>query len=191
MGGRALSPGSRVPPFLGRCPFRCLSQNLPHVLVLFFCLCLTESIFPDKALAIQLHQGSEGIIVHQVGHLFFLLSMVVLAFTITGKQLNKEKGWRMIQYSAILFILWNMDTIAAHFLDNQHQGILVENLPLWQVQISARSGSDLMVLFYHSLKLDHLLCVPALFFFYRGLSLLLRQGKSQENKDQKNRAGGP
>ncbi len=153
-------------------------------------LLLSELVFPGSALAIQLHQGSEGIIVHQVGHLFFLLSMVVLVLTIKGKQLNKEKGWRMIQYSAILFILWNMDTIVAHFLDNQHQEILVEHLPLWQVQISARSGSDLMVLFYHGLKLDHLLCVPALFFFYRGLSLLLTQGKNLQEKDHKNRAGG-
>ena len=148
-------------------------------------LLLSEFVFPGSAFAIQLHQGSEGIIVHQVGHLFFLLSMVVLVFTITGKQLNKEKGWRMIQYSAILFILWNLDTILAHFFDNQAQIIDVKSLPLWQVNISARSGSELLVYIYHSLKLDHLLCVPALFFFYRGLSLLLAQAKGQKKDSGK------
>ena len=180
MGGRALSPGHRV---------------LLFFIPLMGILLLGELVFPGSALAIQFHQGSEGIVVHQVGHLFFLLSMVVLVFIITGKQLNREKGWRMIQYSAILFILWNLDTIFAHFFDNQIQEISVENMSLWQVKISARSGSDLMVLFYHSLKLDHLLCVPALFFFYQGLTLLLAQGKNQKDKDleaqnQNNKAGG-
>jgi len=134
---------------------------------------LTEISFPVRVFAIQLHQGKEGIIVHQVGHLIFLLSMVVLIFIITGRQLNKEYGWKMILISAILFSLWHLDTITAHFFDNQIRAVAVQNLSLWQVKISAMSGSQLMVHFYHSLKLDHLLCVPALFFFYRGLARLV------------------
>lgn len=47
---------------------------------------------PVDGLATQLHASSEGIITHQVGHLFFLFSMVALIFTITGKGLDKQKG---------------------------------------------------------------------------------------------------
>ena len=145
---------------------------------LFFC----GLFLPAPAFAIQLHQGSEGIIVHQVGHLFFLLSMVVLVFIITGRQLNRDKGWRMIQFSAILFVLWNLDTISAHFFDNQIGAVTVENLSLKQVKISAASGSDFLVYFYHGLKLDHLFCVPALFLFYRGLTHILAREKADKER---------
>jgi len=142
---------------------------------------LAGLVLPEQALAIQLHQGSEGIIVHQVGHLFFLLSMVILVFIITGRGLNRDRGWRMIQYSAILFAIWNLDTIAAHFFDNQIRAVIVENPSIWQVKITAVSGSDFLILFYHSLKLDHLLCVPAIFLFYRGLANILAREKSHRN----------
>ncbi|MEH0019554.1 MAG: hypothetical protein V6Z89_07870 [Desulfobacter sp.] len=141
---------------------------------------LAGLLLPPDALAIQIHQGSEGIIVHQVGHLFFLLSMVVLVFIITGRNLNREKGWRMIQYSAILFVLWNLDTITAHFFDNQIGAVTVENLSLRRVKISAESNSEFLVHFYHALKLDHLLCVPALFLFYRGLTHILDREKHNQ-----------
>ena len=145
-----------------------------------FWAALAGFILPVPAWAIQLHQGREGILVHQAGHLFFLLSMVALVFIITGRQLNREKGWRMIQCSAILFVIWNLDTVLAHFFDNQIRVVTVEKLSLWQVKISAASGSQLLVQLYHSLKLDHLLCVPAMFLFYRGLSSLLAQERSKE-----------
>jgi len=138
---------------------------------------------PSPALAIQLHQGSEGIIVHQVGHLFFLLSMVALIFIITSRRLNRGKGWRMIQYSAVLFMVWNLDTILAHFFDNQIRAVTVENLSLWQMKITAKSGSEFLILFYHSLKLDHLLCVPAIFLFYRGLANILAREEFRLKKD--------
>jgi hypothetical protein len=148
---------------------------------------LLELAGPAQALAIQLHQGKEGIIVHQVGHLIFLLSMVVLVFIITGRQLNREYGWKMILLSAVLFSLWHVATITAHFFDNQIQVVTVENLSLWQVKISSTSGSRLMVYFYHGLKLDHLLCVPAIFCFYRGLASLVaaqRQTCQKQNDDR-------
>ena len=151
---------------------------------LVVCAVLADLISPDFCAAIQLHQGTEGIIVHQVGHLFFLLSMVVLIFIITGRQLNTEHGWKLIQLSAILFVLWNLDTVLAHFFDNQVRAVTVQELSLWEVKISTLSGSEFMALFYHSLKLDHLLCVPALFFFYRGLSSLLAKERFQKSKQE-------
>lgn len=169
-------PGRTRTPFI---PFR---RAVP-VCALMAAALLGELFLPARALAIQLHQGNEGIIVHQVGHLFFLLSMVVLVFIITGRQLNREYGWKMIQLSAILFVLWNLDTVLAHFFDNQIRAVTVENMSLWQVRISAMSGSELMVLFYHSLKLDHLLCVPALFCFYRGLSSLVAKERFDQAKE--------
>ena len=125
--------------------------------------------FSYPAFAIQMHRESEGIIVHQFGHLFFLFSMVVLILTITGKDLNRKKGWRLIQWAAFFFILWNVTTFTAHLLDNQLHTVTVSNISFSEISIKAENGSRLIEIVYYLLKLDHLLCVPAIIFLYRGL----------------------
>ncbi len=137
------------------------------------CACLL--FLPTIASATQLHTSSEGIITHQMGHLFFLFSMVALIFTITGKGLDTQKGWRLIQYSAFFFILWNLDALTAHFLDNQIQAVTIENLSLGKIRVVVHNGSSLLAWIYYILKLDHLLCVPAMLFLYKGLSNLVKE----------------
>jgi hypothetical protein len=136
---------------------------------------LVSMSLPLEASAIQLHTSSEGIITHQVGHLFFLFSMVALIFTITGKGLNTQKGWRLIQYSAFFFIVWNLDVLAAHFLDNQMRLVEIENLSWDRIRINVQNGSVGLAWIYYFLKLDHLLCVPAMLLLYRGLSRLVKE----------------
>lgn len=131
--------------------------------------------WPAAGLATQLHANSEGIITHQVGHLFFLFSMVALFFTITGKELESQKGWRMIQYAAFFFVLWNLDAVAAHFLDNQVQAVKIVNIAPDRIKIVTDNNSLALAWIYYILKLDHLLCVPAMYFLYRGLSLLVKE----------------
>ncbi|MCP4719612.1 MAG: hypothetical protein GY860_09165 [Desulfobacteraceae bacterium] len=130
-------------------------------------------LFPMDVFATQLHASSEGIITHQVGHLFFLFSMVTLIFTVTGKGLDKQKGWRLIQYSAFFFILWNLDAIAAHFFDNQIHVVKIENLSFGKIRVITNNNSSMLAWFYYVLKLDHLLCVPGMLFLYKGLSILV------------------
>lgn len=134
-------------------------------------------LFPIDGYATQLHASSEGIITHQIGHLFFLFSMVVLIFTVTGKGLDKQKGWRLIQYSAFLFILWNLDAIAAHFFDNQIHAVKIETISLFKAKIITHNNSSVLTWFYYGLKLDHLLCVPAIFLLFRGLTHLVDDQK--------------
>ncbi len=130
---------------------------------------------PCPALATQMHAGSEGIIVHQLGHLFFLISMVTLIFTINGQGLDRERGWRLIQFSAAFFIVWNLDALAVHFLDNQISAVDVKTLSVWTINIDPVNDSRALANFYYILKLDHLLCVPAIFLFFQGLSSLLKK----------------
>ena len=141
-------------------------------------------LIPSEGYAIQLHASSEGIITHQVGHLFFLFSMGALIFTITGKGLDKQKGWRLIQYSAFFFILWNLGAFTAHFLDNQIYAVKIENISLYKIKLISNNDSSALAWFYYALKLDHLLCVPAIFFLYKGLSSLVHEQKQVlGNKD--------
>ena len=139
-------------------------------------------VLPEVCLATQLHHASEGIIVHQAGHIFFLFSMVVLIFTISGRHLSGVRGWRLIQYAALFFILWNLDALAAHFLDNQIAVVKIRNVSVWQMTLENHTDSRLLSIVYYILKLDHLLCVPAMVFLYTGLSRLHRDQKSGEGE---------
>nr|WP_319490482.1 hypothetical protein [uncultured Desulfobacter sp.] len=133
---------------------------------------------PDNLYALQFHSSSEGIITHQIGHMFFLFSMIVLMFIISGKGLTTHKGWRLIQLSAFFFILWNGCAIAAHFLDNQIYAVSIEQLAKGYARILSQNHSGLLGWTYYALKLDHLLCVPAMFFMYKGLSCLVDEQKA-------------
>ncbi len=132
---------------------------------------------PVTADAIQMHYGAEGIIVHQAGHVFFLISMLILVFSIKGKGLSHQRGWRFIQYSALTFVLWNLNTISAHFLDNQIRAVQVEDISFWDITITSWCNSPHLAFLYYLLKFDHLLCVPAILLFYFGVSHILKESK--------------
>ena len=141
-------------------------------------------LLPGESYATQLHSSSEGIITHQIGHLFFLFSMAALVFTIIGKGLDKQQGWRFIQYAAIFFIMWNIGAFAAHFFDNQINIVKIEHIAPYKIKMVTNNDSSILAWIYYALKLDHLLCVPAMFFLYKGLSSLVRAQKQlPENQD--------
>lgn len=134
-------------------------------------------LWPASAHATQLHSGSEGVIVHQLGHVFFLVSMVILFFAIQGKQLHKEKCWRSIQLAALFFMLWNLDALVVHFLDNQINVIEMRIVSLFDIEINTANNSSGLAFFYYFIRLDHLLCIPAMIFLYRGLNgFTVREG---------------
>ncbi len=141
-------------------------------------------LLPTDACAIQLHLTSEGIITHQMGHLFFLISMVVLMFTLSGKGLDKQKGWRLIRYSAFFFILWNMDAGIAHFLDNQIHVAEIENISFSLMRMKVHNDSPILFWVYYVLKLDHLLAVPAMLLFFKGISCLVEEQQNMPIKKE-------
>jgi hypothetical protein len=142
-------------------------------------LCLGILFFPGLALATQGHGGIEGVYAHQFAHVFFIISLGVLIYWLRARKLVQRSGWRFIQYSAFFFILWNIDTITVHALDDQFGIIQAETIGVWQIQISDTLNSDLLTYFYYVIKLDHLLCVPALLFLYLGLRRLIAESKSE------------
>lgn len=133
---------------------------------------------PCPVLATQMHGHAEGILVHQVGHIFFLVSMVTLYVTIHRRKLYKNKAWREFQYSALFFVLWNLDALIVHFLDNQSGWIETQILSIQHIHIKTLSGSSVQAFVYYIMRLDHLFCLPGMFFLWHGLSLLLTAHKS-------------
>ncbi len=151
----------------------------------FFLASFSWIIFsPDLALATQRHGGIEGVYIHQLSHLFFAVSMGILIYWLRQRNLVKETGWRFIQYAALFFILWNLDAFIVHLLDDQLNIIHVKKIDMWHVRINAENGQRGLEILYYIAKLDHLFCVPALFFLYAGLRRLLKETKMDFSRNE-------
>ena len=135
---------------------------------------------PDLALATQGHGGIEGVYVHQMAHIFFLVSMATLIYWLRRSGLVRQTGWRLIQFSAFFFILWNLDTLLVHALDDQFSILQVERIGKWHILLTDRFDSDFLKSVYYIAKLDHLLCVPALLFLFTGLKRLLKDNTTED-----------
>ena len=127
---------------------------------------------PGNALATQGHGGIEGVYAHQFAHVFFIVSMGILIYWLRERKLVRETGWRYIQYAALFFILWNIDTLIVHALDDQFRIIQTQSVGTWQIRIDDDYSHNFIKLFYYVAKLDHLLCVPAIVLLYLGLKRL-------------------
>ena len=144
---------------------------------------LLQFVLPLPAAATQGHGGIEGVYAHQFAHIFFLFAMASLNYWLRARDLVRDPGWRMIQYSALFFILWNIDTLLVHALDDQFELIQVERIGMWKIQLTDSFDHNGLKLFYYVAKLDHLWCVPALIFLYIGLRRLLDGGKMESAGD--------
>lgn len=131
-------------------------------------------LFPETVAATQAHGEPEGILAHQMAHGFFIISMGILIYWLRERALVAEKAWRSIQYAAFFFILWNLDTLLAHLFDEQLRLIEVVRKGLWTIEINTGENPRWLGWLYFFLKLDHLLCVPALAFLLAGLRRLVR-----------------
>jgi hypothetical protein len=129
--------------------------------------------------ATQTHGEPEGLFVHQLAHLFFIISMGLLIYWLRRRNLVQQKAWRFIQYGAMLFILWNIDTFCVHLLDEQVDMIRIRQLDAWHLQIDTAAWYGLI---YYIARLDHLLCVPAMLCLYLGLKRLYHENQSTSTK---------
>ena len=139
---------------------------------LLFLVMTFSFLVAEKALATQAHGDPEGIYAHQLAHLFFMLSMVILIYWLRQRKLARHTGWRYIQYAAFFFILWNVNVMLVHFLDEQAMLITVERISTWQIRVSSSSGKWTEITYYVA-RLDHLICVPAFLFLLLGLKRLV------------------
>jgi hypothetical protein len=130
-------------------------------------------LWAAPALATQTHGAPEGLYVHQLAHVFFIVSMGSLEFWLRQRNLVLEPGWKYLQLAAILFILWNIDAMMVHLMDEHLDIMGITKVDLWNIRVESFQGQYSLALLYYLLKLDHLLCVPAMFFLYKGLRRLV------------------
>jgi hypothetical protein len=134
---------------------------------------LLWAVLPEAAFATQEHGGPEGLYAHQFAHLFFLFSMGLFIYWLRKRKLVHDPGWHAIQYSAFFFILWNINAFAVHMIEEQIVAIQISRSDTWHFAFKAPERLVWLGDIYSLIKLDHLLCVPAMVFLYMGLRRLL------------------
>jgi len=140
------------------------------VLIACFVVCLA----PDKAWALQIHSAPEGLYVHQLAHILFAFSMAVLAYWLEINRFVEERGWRLIQISCLLFLLWNLVAFTGHYVEVRIPSNLIEGRAgSWNQKILIEGDSFTLV--YYFLKLDHLVCVPAILCLFFGIRHLYKR----------------
>jgi hypothetical protein len=153
-------------------------KNRIYIVPFLAAACLCYLLFPSRVFATQGHGGLEGVYVHQLAHLFFITSMGGLIFWLRLLKLTRQRGWKLIQLSALFFLLWNLDAFVVHLLDDQLKLIHVQRIGNWAIRIDDLYGSNLLRIIYYFARLDHLLCVPASLFLYLGLKCLIKDQES-------------
>ncbi len=141
-------------------------------------------LLAGPALATQGHGEPEGLWVHQMSHIFFAYSMGLLIYWLRVRTLVREAGWRYIQYSAFFFILWTIDAFTVHLLEEQLAVVSTAKPTPWTIEVHTAPDLAWIRGIYYVAKLDHLFCVPALFFLYLGLKRLLGNGAPEEQEKQ-------
>ncbi len=131
---------------------------------------------PLPSNATQIHAAPEGLYSHQIAHLFFLISMGILVYWLRGRGLTRARGWRYLQYSALFFMFWNVDTMIVHNLEGRGDLFQVLFPGTLHARLQIKPGHEFWAWMLYVGKLDHLLCVPAIVFLYWALRELIRTG---------------
>ena len=133
---------------------------------------LALTLFPGEAMALQVHNGSEGLVVHQLAHVQYLGALGYLLWDIRRSSFSGI-GWLHLQRFCWLMMFWNVLAFFGHF----------SQVALPGEEISTEDGylSALLLLpvsfnklFYYVSALDHLLCAPALFFLFLAMRSFYR-----------------
>jgi hypothetical protein len=132
-------------------------------------LLLLGGLLPDDALAFQPHAYS-GLYIHQLAHFFLIVSLFFFVAKARQTYLVSLKGWQYIIAGTWLLMLWSAATMVGHFLDLHISEDALFLPPGANIPLLRLTGWQEAL--YYILKLDHLIAVPAMFLFYRGLKLL-------------------
>ncbi len=130
--------------------------------------------FPGTAGAFQEHGAHEGIYVHQLGHVCFGAAMAWLCLMIRGSSFWKKRCWKLVAAGSALLALWNAVTFTGHILSLYSLSNCPASLP---------GDAGLKFWVWYACKLDNLVCVTAMFFFYIGLRQLLKSLQAEDEAD--------
>jgi len=134
---------------------------------------------PPAAMAFQSHPAPEGLYAHQLAHGFFILAMAMLAYWLQVNGFTRERGWRLIQMSCILLIVWNLVAFTGPWAEERIIDAVITGEPDWTQRIVVDS---VWTGLYYSFKLDHLVQVPAMLCLALGIRSLYKRAAREEQR---------
>lgn len=137
-------------------------RNWPLAAALLVCLAVFA---PESALALQAHDTpTEGLYAHQLAHLYYIISLVCFAGYVRQADFTVQ-GWRYLRRFCVLMVLWNLLALFGHIAATRVEEVaLVEGNHFLDIRLQL--PWTLAKLCYFLARLDHLLCVPGLFYLY-------------------------
>jgi hypothetical protein len=125
---------------------------------------LLVALFSGEAMALQTHDGVEGVVVHQLAHIQYLGALGYLLWDIRRSSFAGI-GWLYLQRFCWLMMCWNGLAFIGHFAQVAlpNEAIARQDCYLSSVLLLPVTFGKMV---YYFTALDHLLCTPALFFLY-------------------------
>ncbi|NPA49123.1 MAG: hypothetical protein GXO20_04020 [Thermodesulfobacteria bacterium] len=129
-------------------------------------------VFPAPLWALQVHPSPEGLVAHEIAHLFFAFAMVLFAYRIRRMRLSQRPHWRYLQYAAALLVVWNLWAFLGHLiaLEISPEVFFPQDggdYHFCQKKILIAGWRELL---FYILKNDNLFTLPAFYLIYRGIS---------------------
>jgi two-component system, NtrC family, sensor kinase len=148
-------------------------------------LVLTMSLLdPAFSWAFQSHPAPEGLYVHQMAHTIFVVAMAILTYWLERNRLTLQRGWRLIQISCLLFGVWNATTFIGHWVELRVPDGALLGPAGWNQKLITKG--DPLILAYYVLKMDHIICVPAMVCLFLGIrSLYTAACRHEEQTNEK------
>ena len=136
---------------------------------------------PAPALAVQVHGGMEGFLVHVFGHLLFSSSIVFILFFLGRHPFGRGRKWTYFRLSMLFFLAWNLDTLTNHVL---LQAMIDEDVMLkgFFLRHYVSAPLTLAKMAYYLTSFDHVICVPAMLFLALSLRSFCQETEAQEGR---------
>lgn len=147
--------------------------------LLAFMLC-SFTIQPESVMALQVHGPPEGLYVHQMAHVHYLIALVFFLWYIRRAAFTGQ-GWRYLQFFCLIMALWNILAFAGHYAATQVDAkSLVQSSHYLSTRLLPPFTAN-NLLFYLA-KLDHLVCAPALFCLFMAIRTFYRAAVAEQGE---------
>ncbi len=141
-----------------------VTMSLIFVIILFM---------PCQAIAVQEHAGAEGLVVHELAHLFFLFVSAYLFFSL--KETDTRGPHLELRRAFMFFFFWNLLTFTTHIMRERVNPDFFKGAYL-------QAKNIYHYLWYTGSLVEHLLLVAACLFFLRAL-LKLKDAQAEHDTE--------
>ncbi len=136
----------------------------------------------SPAWALQEHPAPEGLIAHQIAHLFFMGAMLLFIYRLKKTGLAKRPHWGKLRWAALILAVWNIWAFCGHLVSLRldPQVFMPPLGPIThycQAQISVQGLKEVLYIVF---KNDNVLTLAAFFLIYSAVNKMERLLRGKE-----------